>query len=329
MSGAADFSIFHLMRQILPFLCILLLFSTCTFALQSWSPTDFNDTLTESWIRRFKHQVLRDRQPIPPDFATLERIRFYAALCLQPKMKPEPARVCGSHRRVTTVERGRIQFVAYTDDAGHYVVVFRPMVIGSMRNFWTVWQLATSRCNIGRGRCGRVHRGFQKAYLHIKPKLMDILRDAKSVRFTGHSLGAAIAMLAAYDVHESNRGRRTDLTVVDVQGTHHEVWKVPKVPMLEVVVFGSPRVGNYDFEYAFEQAQIRHLRIVTTVGVTPDPISVAPPIFVGYSDPFQQPYLIKSKSKMGVHNGVNYLQSLQAIGAASRLRCPTDQKTGE
>jgi triacylglycerol lipase len=52
---------------------------------------------------------------------------------------------------------------------------------------------------------GRVHGGFLKAYLEIAPGLKEQLakvKEGKAVWFTGHSLGGALAVVAAVDFRE-------------------------------------------------------------------------------------------------------------------------------
>jgi triacylglycerol lipase len=54
---------------------------------------------------------------------------------------------------------------------------------------------------------GLVHMGFQLVYEHIGSSLRNILtancKAAKRVLVTGHSLGGAVAVLAAFDIFES------------------------------------------------------------------------------------------------------------------------------
>jgi pimeloyl-ACP methyl ester carboxylesterase len=83
---------------------------------------------------------------------------------------------------------------------------------------------------------GKVHMGFQQAYSKLKQSLQDELneRPATTLIITGHSLGAALAQLAASDLD---------------------------IPCRGVYTFGSPRPGNGDFRDALE-AQSRVHRIV-------------------------------------------------------------------
>ncbi len=91
---------------------------------------------------------------------------------------------------------------------------------------------------------GKVHRGFKEALDEVWEGLLAYLRSKETARrtvwFTGHSLGAALATLAA---------RRYDR----VRGLY---------------TFGSPRVGNPDFKKAFLVPTYRfvnHDDIVTRV----------------------------------------------------------------
>ena len=95
---------------------------------------------------------------------------------------------------------------------------------------------------------GKVHRGFKEALDEVWERLLAYLRSKETARrtvwFTGHSLGAALATLAA---------RRYDR----VRGLY---------------TFGSPRVGDLDFQQAFLVPAYRfvnHDDIVTRVPLPP------------------------------------------------------------
>lgn len=74
-----------------------------------------------------------------------------------------------------------------------------------------------------------VHCGFAQATTSIFPELADRLVTAESVTLAGHSLGGAIATLAA--------DLLTDMGV----------------PVDEVYTFGSPRVGNFSFAQRYNE----------------------------------------------------------------------------
>ena len=78
------------------------------------------------------------------------------------------------------------------------------------------------------GQGGRVHRGFKDYVERVWPRLrarLDDLGPSRPVWFTGHSLGAALATLAA--------------------DTYERTWAV--------CTFGSPRVGDQTFAAAFDK----------------------------------------------------------------------------
>jgi triacylglycerol lipase len=89
---------------------------------------------------------------------------------------------------------------------------------------------------------GRVHAGFKKAFKRIEPKLRDALRTHapnRPVWMTGHSLGAALAVLAA--------------DTIETQG---------------IYTFGLPRVGDTIFVGHYNQRfSGRSFRYVNDVDV--------------------------------------------------------------
>ncbi|OIT07779.1 PREDICTED: phospholipase A(1) DAD1, chloroplastic-like [Nicotiana attenuata] len=86
------------------------------------------------------------------------------------------------------------------------------------------------------------------------PSLQDIIREEiasiLSITVTGHSLGAALATLTAYDI----------------------TTKFNHLPMVTVISFGGPRVGNKSFRCQFGKNGTKVLRIVNS----DDPITKVP-----------------------------------------------------
>ncbi|ETV95652.1 hypothetical protein, variant [Aphanomyces invadans] len=84
----------------------------------------------------------------------------------------------------------------------------------------------------------RVHVGFWSAYITVQQQLKRVLRDTiknmgdVQIYFTGHSLGGALATLAAFDI-------ATDATF----NLNEEV---------VMYSFGAPRVGNHEFAKAYK-----------------------------------------------------------------------------
>ena len=97
----------------------------------------------------------------------------------------------------------------------------------------------------------RVHRGFLKAWNTVRDdvfKWIDRKRPKKIV-FVGHSLGGALATLAAFDVR-ANTGNNN----------------------VNCVTFGSPRVGNKSFATAFNTTVKDTIRVVNAA----DPVTAVP-----------------------------------------------------
>ena len=108
----------------------------------------------------------------------------------------------------------------------HVIVCFRGT--GSMTDWITDLKLRKTDAFGGKG---RVHRGFKSALDSVWDKVQTAVNDLggdKKVFVSGHSLGAALAQLAAYRL----------------ASTGHQV--------ASVYVYGSPRVGNRGFKKAYD-----------------------------------------------------------------------------
>lgn len=117
-------------------------------------------------------------------------------------------------------------------------------------------------------RCG-IHAGFYYAYKAVSQELVADLTDRLSqaqmpVRFTGHSLGGALAQIAAYDLHNFCRPQ-------------------------QVYTFGAPRWGNQCAMMRYElllPGDRRH-RFVNHQDIVP----TIPPKLTGYRMPYDEWYL--------------------------------------
>eukprot|EP01060_Flectonema_neradi_P034704 TRINITY_DN6185_c0_g1_i1.p1 TRINITY_DN6185_c0_g1~~TRINITY_DN6185_c0_g1_i1.p1 ORF type:complete len:1597 (+),score=250.53 TRINITY_DN6185_c0_g1_i1:108-4898(+) len=118
----------------------------------------------------------------------------------------------------------------------------------------------------------KVHRGFLQVWReYLKAEIMDELRGITTrhhinhIYLTGHSLGGALACLAAWDIarwiHEEIGLDSQDRPAIQL--THYS--------------FGCPRVGNPEFTKLFNQAVPDSFRIVNDG----DPVCLTPPK-VGY-----------------------------------------------
>lgn len=90
-----------------------------------------------------------------------------------------------------------------------------------------------------------VHQGFYNSYESLRTQMVAALNQisAKEVMITGHSLGAAIAAIAAYD-----------LSSVFSVGTYY--------------TFGQPRVGNDAF-YTYFKSILNEYRVVHYADIVP------------------------------------------------------------
>ncbi len=81
----------------------------------------------------------------------------------------------------------------------------------------------------------RLHRGFMAAYFAVRDRVLDVMKQHPSatVIVTGHSLGGALATVAALDVQ-------------------YNITQHTQQP-LAVYSFGAPRVGNAALVESFEQ----------------------------------------------------------------------------
>jgi len=87
----------------------------------------------------------------------------------------------------------------------------------------------------------KVHAGFLNSYKSagIRGKILNAIDDeVKFIKISGHSLGAALGILCAFDVAKHFPDRN-----------------------LEVVVFGCPRVGNRNFAKLYNQTVSKSIRV--------------------------------------------------------------------
>lgn len=104
------------------------------------------------------------------------------------------------------------------------IVAFRGTVITEIENWKT--NIDLKPVPITPKAEAEIHSGFRNAYLLVKPKLTQILRDAQQpddrIIYTGHSLGGALAVMAAQDLAHMEAKPR-------------------------IYTFGQPQVGNAAF----------------------------------------------------------------------------------
>eukprot|EP01059_Diplonema_ambulator_P003859 TRINITY_DN1355_c0_g1_i1.p1 TRINITY_DN1355_c0_g1~~TRINITY_DN1355_c0_g1_i1.p1 ORF type:complete len:2113 (+),score=555.76 TRINITY_DN1355_c0_g1_i1:36-6341(+) len=168
-----------------------------------------------------------------------------------------------------------IVLVTHEDHSPPVIIVsFRGTVVFQygdmdMRNVETDFSCRLTEMQVG-DRTVNVHTGFAELWSKFKDRVFDTLSmklglddedDDTVLVFTGHSLGGALATLAAVDVASS-------------------LYKKRKVTMYN---FGSPRVGDSDFSAYYDSVVPNSYRVVCKG----DPVTMLPPMFsythVGHS----------------------------------------------
>ncbi|XVE74113.1 hypothetical protein DITRI_Ditri11bG0173000 [Diplodiscus trichospermus] len=186
----------------------------------------------------------------------------------------------------------------------------------------TLTSLPDDMANVGRKSCGAmVESGFLSLYTSgtaTCPSLQNMVREEVrrvldmygdeplSLTITGHSLGAALATLAAQDIN-SNFGN---------------------APMVTVISFGGPRVGNQSFRHQLEKIGTKILRIVNS----DDLITKVPGIVIDNNDIANKQDVKVAGLPNWVQKRVENTQLVYAdVGQELRLsskECPQLRKAG-
>ncbi|MGB9408306.1 MAG: lipase family protein, partial [Terracidiphilus sp.] len=107
---------------------------------------------------------------------------------------------------------------------------------------------------------GRLHAGFYCSWIDLRTQILAEIQCRKVI-FTGHSLGGALATIAAADLGDFGGRPRSETCSVE-----------------EVVTFGSPRVGNSAFVADYKNRNIKTTRYVNQ----DDPVPWVPGLLLGY-----------------------------------------------
>ena len=130
-------------------------------------------------------------------------------------------------------------FIGYDNDSQTIIISFRGTVETSIQNWITDLSIAQTSPwpNFP---TVKVHKGFYQAYLALKPQILAEISIMPEValQITGHSLGAGLASICAFDLLVEENYRISSL-----------------------YNFGSPRVGNYDWSIAFRKKIPNNWRI--------------------------------------------------------------------
>jgi len=137
---------------------------------------------------------------------------------------------------------------------------------------------------------GSVHMGFANALAEIRPAFDDAIRAiGLPILFTGHSLGAALATLAA-----SLFGSQTDGSAL--------------------YLFGSPLVGNSEFAAIFTAMKMELRRYVDCC----DLVTRVPPSELGYT-PIAEPYYIDRNGHITLNPQPSFIASDRTAAEADYL----------
>ncbi|KAI0104862.1 extracellular lipase [Nemania sp. FL0031] len=171
-----------------------------------------------------------------------------------PDVTAAGAKITATYAGSTTDIQGFV-----STDATNKVIVVSVRGSHSIRNWITDFEFIQKDCSSLASGC-KVHSGFAKAWDEISSAVLTAVKAAQAANpsykiiFTGHSLGAAVSSLgAAY-------ARQQGLSV-------------------DIVNFGSPRVGNSAFAtFVSNQAGVEY-----RVTHLDDPVPRLPPIIFGYA----------------------------------------------
>jgi hypothetical protein len=142
-------------------------------------------------------------------------------------------------------------FLVLKNDQSYAVLAFRGTEVTKSKDIIT-----DAKARLASTIAGRVHGGFANAYQSVEPEIIKSLSklDGIPLYITGHSLGAALATLATQRLERNNVFRRQ---------------------IAACYTFGSPRVGNAEFDKDFKSVVYRVIN-------TTDIVTVIPLIAMGY-----------------------------------------------
>lgn len=152
-------------------------------------------------------------------------------------------------------------FVAYDPDAPAVWVSFRGTSPLSLKDWLDDLDFTKVSYDACSSQGCKVHKGFLQSFQSVKDRILALVQlhttahPGVPVHVTGHSLGAALAELAALALAEN--------------GT----------PADEVLTFGCPRLGNSAFaDYFKSKITVAHFRVTHNA----DPVPHLPPESFGF-----------------------------------------------
>eukprot|EP00741_Cyanophora_paradoxa_P020089 tig00021234_g19390.t1 len=172
-------------------------------------------------------------------------------------------------------------------------------------------------CNLGGSRCGLVHKGFYDRYMSIRDDIIQTMANNEetqcngrpmNVIVTGHSLGGALATLAAYDI-----AKQSNLVP---SGQRQPIF--PQMQSIKGITFAGPQVGDNFFRNFFNTIfnQNPNLQFSRVVHLMPD--RVGEDIVSGGQ------ILLKSNSSLSTTDGA----PARHVGREIGIVCTTPDKNG-
>jgi Lipase (class 3) len=188
--------------------------------------------------------------------------------------------------QTTTFGTGQV-FAAIFSNNSRYVLAYRGTVFDSVRN----WLADVSFAHTQWITSGSVHLGFSRVEQQLWPFVESFFADPahpkKPLWVTGHSLGAAVATLAASHIHQA----------------------LPTVNLEKVYVFAQPRVGDRTFVSDYGQDGLDD-RFIKFAGYN-DAVSVLPLATMGFYDTRRVAYLAENRKLYHVDTGYTLAKGIQ------------------
>jgi triacylglycerol lipase len=211
-------------------------------------------TLDDLIIRSRQRTSITHLQPLARSllFAELSMIAYL------PEAEVKKAAMLLDFHTLVYYDRDGSQAYSFINDTDH-VVACR----GTEPNEWNDLKADLDAATALAETIGRVHRGFKREVDDIWPIIEKSLIDnKKTLWFTGHSLGGAMATICA---------GRCMLSHIKSNPT-------------QIITFGSPRVGNKRY---INFVRVNHIRWVNNNDI----VTKVPPAWLGYRHTGEEHYL--------------------------------------
>jgi predicted lipase len=137
-----------------------------------------------------------------------------------------------------TFEVGNKSFLLHEDRYNQYLIFTGSYEIKD-------WLENTKFVKVHRDNLGDLHNGFADTWDELRKEVLKRLNPMKKIHLAGHSLGGAVASIAALYLY--NKGYNIE----------------------SVYSFGSPRAGDYDWKKNFVKSGIEYYRVVNGDDLVP------------------------------------------------------------